>query len=79
MAGRRKTISKNPTTKVPARPLRIEVAAGSDKPLQFPDSPVPGPSLDEKGLNGDLSKAEQSAGNLPGEDDEVEIVEDFGH
>lgn len=62
--------------KIPARPLRIEVAADSDKPLQFPDSPAPGPSLDHKGFDGHLSKAEQSAENLSGEDDEVEIVED---
>jgi hypothetical protein len=61
---------------IPARPLRIEVAAHSDKPLQFPDSPVPRPSLDDKGFNEHLSKAEQSAENLPGEDDEVEIIED---
>jgi len=33
---------------------------------------VPRPSLDHKEFNGHLSKAE----NLPGEDDEVEIVED---
>jgi hypothetical protein len=35
---------------------------------------TPGPSLDHKGFNGHLSKAEQSAENLPGEDDKVEIV-----
>jgi hypothetical protein len=76
MAGRKKTISENPTIKIPARPLRIEVAADSDKPLQCPDSPAPGPSLNDNGFNKYLSKAEQSAENLPGEDDEVEIIED---
>jgi hypothetical protein len=76
MVGRKKTISENPTIKIPARLLRIEVAADSDKPLQFPDSSAPGPSLDDKGFNEHLSKAEQSGENLPGEDDEVEVIED---
>ncbi|OAX36114.1 hypothetical protein K503DRAFT_784589 [Rhizopogon vinicolor AM-OR11-026] len=53
-----------------------ETAEDSDKPLQFPDSPEPGPSLDDKVFNGHLSKAEQSAENILGEDDEVEIIED---
>ncbi|OAX31193.1 hypothetical protein K503DRAFT_806282 [Rhizopogon vinicolor AM-OR11-026] len=62
-------------------PLRVvyEVDADSEKPLQCPDSPAPGPSLDDKGFNGHLSKAEQSAENLSGEDGEVEIIEDEEH
>jgi hypothetical protein len=76
MAGRKKNISKNLTIKIPAKLLRTEVAADSDKPPQFPYSPAPGPSLDDKVVSWHLSKAEQLVEILAGEDVEAEIVED---
>ncbi|KAG1765870.1 hypothetical protein EV702DRAFT_1204397 [Suillus placidus] len=73
MAKRKKTNSKKPTIKIPARPelktALADVKVPSDEPLVFPDSPAP--YINDAQRTGHLSKADWSTKN-PVEVDELE-------
>ncbi|KAG1761010.1 hypothetical protein EDD22DRAFT_848069 [Suillus occidentalis] len=74
MAKRKKTNSKKVSIKIPAKPVLETAEVGeptSDKPLEFPNSPVP--HINDAERTGHLSEADWSTKNSVEENDEVEV------